>query len=106
MQRLDITLETLLNNYNIDKILIGKIWHFSQIDINRVYNDNFKDVNAIQIKCTIDKKIIGKYISFFVIEEHVEFIRTKMLVENEIDKENNSKSKKIKFVPKIFMRRM
>lgn len=87
MQLLDITLDTLLNNPNIKHILIGNIWHFKHIDMNKVYDNNFKYVNVILVKTEVDgKKKIEKYISFLEIDDHVEFIRKYKSFEDSIDK--------------------
>lgn len=87
MQFLEITLNGLLENPNINHILIGENWYFNHSDINKVYDNNFKYLPTKLFSDEIEnKKKLAKYISYFEIKEHVDFLKTRESFENNIDK--------------------
>lgn len=87
MQFLEITLDILLENPNINHSLIGETWYFNHSDINKVYDNNFKylPVKLLSVEIENKKKLV-KYISYFEIEEHIEFSKTRKSFQSNIDK--------------------
>lgn len=86
MQFLDITLDSLLENPNINNVLVKDVWYFKYSDINEVYEDNFKFTPTKTLLVLVDnKKKLEKFISFPEIEDHINFNKTKPSFENNID---------------------
>lgn len=86
MQFLDITLETLLDNENIQNVFVNDVWYFKYSDINNVYDDNFKFTPVKTLMVVIDsKKKLEKFISFSEIQDHIDYNKNKPSFENNID---------------------